>query len=96
MDIKSFAKEFEPQQMRNITELEVVRCDAEIREEVRKDQNNDDYKVIFIVVGGEEYRIPPSVITQLKAILEAKTDLASFKVTKTGQGMGTKYQVIPY
>jgi len=49
---------------------------------------------MFIVVKDEEYRVPPSVVTQLKAVIEAKPDLASFKVSKSGTGMGTKYQVI--
>ena len=94
MDIKSFAKEFEPQQMKNIADLEVVRTDTEIKSETRKDQNNEEYRVMFIVKDDEEYRVPASVVTQLKAVLEAKPDLATFKVTKSGQGMGTKYQVI--
>lgn len=95
MDIKTFAKEFEPQQMKNIADLEVVRADVEIKSETRKDQNNEEYNVMFIIKDGEEYRVPQSVITQLKAVIEAKPDLTSFKVTRTGQGMGTKYQVIP-
>ena len=94
MDIKTFAKSYEPQQMKNIADLEVVRTDIEIKEETRKDQSNEDYNVMFVVVEGIEHRVPSSVITQLKAILEAKPDLATFKVTKTGSGLGTSYQVI--
>jgi len=95
MDIKTFAKEYVPQQMKNIADLEVVKADAEIKKETRKDQNNEDYQVMFIVVNNEEYRVPSSVVTQLKGVVEAKPDLATFKVVRTGQGMGTKYQVIP-
>ncbi len=94
MNIKEFAKEYEPQRMRNITDLEVVRTDIEIKEEDRKDQNNEEYHVMFIVVDKEEYRVPASVLAQLKAIIEAKPDIKTFKVTKTGEGKGTKYQVI--
>ena len=92
--IKDFAKAYEPQQMKNIAELEVVRTDIEIKEETRNDQNNESYHVMFVVVEGDEYRVPPSVVTQLKAVIEAKPKLATFKVTRTGTGMGTKYQVI--
>lgn len=95
MDIKTFAKEYEPQQMKNIADLEVVRSDIDIKAETRKDANNDEYRVMFIVIDGVEYRVPPSVITQLKAVIEEKPDLVSFKVTKTGTGLGTSYQVIP-
>jgi len=94
VSIKDFAKAYEPQQMKNIADLETVDSNIEIKKETRKDQNNEEYKVMFIVVNGEEYRVPPSVVAQLKAVIEAKPDIASFKVTRTGQGMGTKYQVI--
>ncbi len=94
MNLKEFAKKYEPQKMRNITELEIVRADLEIHEEDRKDQNNEEYHVMFVIEDAEEYRIPPSVVAQFKAIIEAKPEVTSFKVTKTGEGKGTKYQVI--
>ena len=94
VSIKDFAKAFEPQQMKNIADLETVDANTEIKRETRKDQNNEEYNVMFIVKDGEEYRVPPSVVSQLKVVIEAKPDLVTFKVTKTGQGMGTKYQVI--
>lgn len=94
VSIKDFAKAYEPQQMKNIAELDIVKADIEIKKETRKDQNNEEYQVMFIIKDGEEYRVPPSVVTQLKAVVEAKPDLETFKVTRTGQGMGTKYQVI--
>ncbi|KKL70192.1 hypothetical protein LCGC14_2107400 [marine sediment metagenome] len=50
---------------------------------------------MFIVKDGDEYRVPASVVTQLKGIIEAKPDLATFKVVKSGTGLGTSYQVIP-
>jgi len=95
MNIKEFAKEYVPQQMKNIADLEVVKTDIEIKREVREDQNKEKYTVMFIVVGDEEYRVPGSVVGQLKTLIEAKPDLTSFKVVRTGQGMNTKYQVIP-
>lgn len=93
--LKDFAKDFEPQQMKNIAELEIVKIDVEIKSETRKDTNNEEYSVMFIIKDKEEYRVPASVVTQLKNILEEKPDLVSFKVVRTGKGMGTKYQVIP-
>jgi len=94
VSIKDFAKAYEPQQMKNIADLETVDANIEIKSVTRKDQSNEEYSVMFIVVSGEEYRVPQSVVTQLKTVLEAKPDLATFKVSKSGQGMGTKYQVI--
>jgi len=67
----------------------------EFTTETRKDRENQEYTVNFIVIEEEEYRVPISVIEQLKGIIEAKPDLETFKVVKTGTGMNTKYQVIP-
>ena len=54
MNIKQFAQEYTPQQMKNIADIEVVRTDEEIKTETRKDQNNDEYTVSFIIKDGEE------------------------------------------
>jgi hypothetical protein len=92
--LKDFAKSYEPKQMGNIADLKVVDTSVEIKTETRKDKDNQDYIVSFIVVNGQEFRVPMSIIEQLKAIIESKPDLKTFKVNKTGTGMGTKYQVI--
>ncbi len=95
MNIKEFAKSYEPQKMKLISDLESVNANVEFTTETRKDREDQDYIVNFIVIEGIEYRVPISVIEQLKGIIEAKPDLETFKVSKTGTGMGTKYQVIP-
>jgi nitric oxide reductase large subunit len=93
--LKDFAKVFEPQQMKNIADLESVSVDVEIKTETRKNkETNEEYIVSFILVNKDEYRVVSSVIEQLKGILEANPNLKTFKVKKTGSGMGTKYQVI--
>lgn len=40
-------------------------------------------------------RVPYSVIEQLKTMLEEIHDMEAFKVTKKGEGKGTKYFVVP-
>ena len=93
--LKQFAQAYEPQQMKNIANLETVDANVEIKQETRKNKDNEEYDVSFIVVEKVEYRVPASVIEQLKAILAIQPDLNNFKVGKTGEGMATKYQVIP-
>lgn len=95
MKIKDFAKEFEQQKMKNIVELEVIRTDQEIFKESRTDMEGKKYEVIFIIKDDDEYRFPPSAVAQLKVLMEEKPELVTFKVTKTGEGKLTKYQVIP-
>jgi len=52
------------------------------------------YKYMFVVVEDEEYRVPKSVMKDLKEILEANPNLKKFRVKKSGSGMATKYTVI--
>ena len=91
--LTDFAKAYEPKQMKNIADLKVVSVDENIETETR-DGKEGPYTVSFITINGEEYRVVMSVIEQLKAILESKPGLKTFKVNKTGTGMATKYQVI--
>ena len=97
MDLREFAMKYEPEQAKTIADLEVVRADVEIKEDMRDDPKEDGkkYKFMFIVVDGIEYRVPSSVIMQLKGILAVNPHMTSFKVNKTGTGLATKYQVIP-
>lgn len=80
---------------KNIADLEVVQTNLELQDRVGKDSNGEEFKYKVIIVNGEEYRVPGSVLGNLKAILENKADLKTFKVTKQGTGMNTKYTVIP-
>lgn len=48
----------------------------------------------MIVVDGEDYRMPTSVLKNLKAILVEKPELKEFKVSKSGEGLKTAYTVI--
>ena len=93
--IKDFAKAYEPQKMKLISDLDSVKASMEFTTEIRKDREDKEYTVNFIVVEEVEYRVPISVVEQLKGIIDAKPDLETFKVIKTGTGMNTKYQVIP-
>lgn len=94
--IKEIALVHEPKRMKNIADLDSVSTDANfILDEKRKDSDGVEYIVSYIVIDGEEYRVPASVLEQLKGILQTKPELKTFKVHKTGEGKSTKYQVIP-
>ena len=88
------AKAYEPQRMKNIADLEVVSVKHEFKKETRQDKDKDDYTVSFIVIDGEEYRVPNSVLEQLKTLMEEKPEMTAFKVSKKGEGLNTSYQVI--
>jgi|TARA_R110002051_G_scaffold96271_1_gene166285 dynactin complex subunit len=93
--LKENAKEYEPQQTKNIAELEVVPVDSEVLEREFKDKDGNGFKISVIVVDGEDYRVPVSVLKSLKAILEEKPEVKAIKVLKSGEGLKTEYTVIP-
>ena len=98
--IGEHARAYEPKQMKNIADLEGVSVDQVIKEDTRKDMNDEDYDVTFMMVPDKEgkvveHRIPNSVLAQLKTMLKEKPDMKTFKVVKEGEGLNTKYTVIP-
>lgn len=88
--LKEEAQKYESKQVKNIAELEIVTIDLDVKE-----ANDAEFPYKFIEVDGEKYRVPESVLGSLKAILEDNPNLAKFRVKKSGEGMKTKYTVIP-
>ena len=86
--------------MLNITDLEVVSVSQLIQEETRKNADDEEYDVVFIMSPDKEgkmkeHRVPNSVLSQLKTMLKEKPDMETFKVVKEGEGFKTKYTVVP-
>lgn len=95
MDLKEAANKFEPKTTKNIADLEVVRVDYPVQDREGLDQDGKVFKYKVILVGEEEFRVPNSVLADIKSILTAKPTLKTVKVIKKGTGMNTKYSVIP-
>lgn len=93
--MKDEAKAYEPPQTKNIADLEAVPIDSEIIEREFTDKDGNPFTVSVIVVSGEDYRVPVSVLKSLKAILEEKPEVKMIKVKKSGEGLKTEYTVIP-
>ncbi|MEM4271144.1 MAG: hypothetical protein QXO70_03570 [Candidatus Pacearchaeota archaeon] len=100
LKIGEFAKSYESKTARNISELPEISVDSEILDDqfetidnVTKQPKIIKQKIIF--VNGINYRVPTSVLQQLKIILEDNPNIKKFKVKKTGTMMETRYQVIP-
>ena len=90
------AKVYEPKSMRNIADLETVRTDVEfVENEERMSGEGEKYFVNYISIDKIEYRVPNTVLEQLKEILKAKPETKTFKVSKIGVGLNTKYSVFP-
>lgn len=94
--IKEEAQASEPQaKTKNITELPQVSTDLLLGEESFKNKEGEEVTIRIIELNGEKYRVPQSVLNSLNVILEDNPDLKTFKVKKTGEGMDTRYTVIP-
>ena len=98
--LSDFAKTYEPARTRNIADLKEVPTnldlkDDEFQAEDRETGATKTVKQKVVVINGEKYRVPISVIADLKAILEKNPTLQKFSVSKKGTGLQTKYTVIP-
>lgn len=100
--LDQYAKDFVPAtKTKNIADLKEVSTDIdliddefEFTDKITKQVKTVKQKVI--VVNGEQYRVPSSVIGQIKVILEDNPNCKKFKVKKVGTTMDdTRYQVIP-
>ena len=93
--LKDAANTYTPKTVKNISDLKTVSVDLNILNIIEKDKDGVDYSYNYIEVNNEKYRVPATVLSNLKAILQVNPSLKNFVVTKTGEGKNTKYQVIP-
>ena len=94
-NLRDTAKAYEPQKTKNIADLEAVSLDVVIEERKAKDKEGKEFSFHVALVVGEEYRVPSSVLNDIKSIIQAKPTLKTVKVIKKGSGMTTTYTVIP-
>lgn len=94
------AKAYEPKVVLNIADLDIVDLSfpMETREGTKIITKGDKdieetYTYEVMVVNGQEYRVPNKVLEEIKKIVELRPDVTNIKVTKTGEGYKTKYEV---
>jgi len=98
--IGELAKEYKTSNTKNISELSEVSTSLEVSDDQFEttDKVTKQPKLVkqkIITINGEAYRVPMSVLQQLKIVLEDNPTLKKFKVKKSGTMMETRYQVIP-
>lgn len=93
--LSEYAKNYEPAKTKNIADLDIVDVNSSVEVRVGKDQEGKDYTYHVIVIDGVDYRVPDMVLASLKGILAKRPELKQFQVSKSGQGMATRYTVIP-
>lgn len=93
--LKENAEAYEPPTTKNIADLKEVDVGLDLHDREGTNEKDEKFKYKVILVDGDEYRVPGSVLGNLKAILQKKPTLKKFSVSKTGTGMNTRYTVIP-
>ena len=94
--LSEFAKTYTPTTTKNISELKEVDVTLILEDREGTDKSGNTFKYKVIIVDGEEYRVPNSVIGNLKVILEKKPSMKKFSVARQGTTKDdTKYTVIP-
>lgn len=89
------AKAYQPKQTKNISELPVISIDFQMYDAEGTSEDGTAFKYKYVEVNGEKYKVPNIVIGQIKDLLEENANLKHFKVKRTGEGLKTRYMVIP-
>ena len=74
----------------NVTDLAQIPVDVEVFEKTETTKEGKQYLNTYIEITGKKYRIPQSVLTEIGKFTD---EIKNFKVTKTGKGMETRYNV---
>ena len=89
-NLKETAEAYEAPKIKNISELNSVSVELEVQEETEC-----EFPYKFVMVDGERYKVNNSVLADMKEILIQSPEIKNFKITKKGEGLKTKYTVIP-
>ena len=93
--LRESAKAYQPSKTKNVADLEAVSLDSQFEERTGTGTDGKPFAFSVVVIVGQDYRVPDSVLKDIKAIMEAKPSLKTIKVIKKGTGMQTQYTVIP-
>jgi len=94
-NIKESAEQYEPKKTKNIADLDKINVLMDIKCKTVNEGTDNEFSYEYIIVDEVEYRVPLTVLKQLKEILKKKPDMTEFSVSKSGEGLDTSYTVIP-
>jgi hypothetical protein len=91
--IKEEAERYEPKQTLNIADLDRVDLSFPLEPRTGTDKEGKEFDYKVMVANGQEYRVPNTVLEEIKKMLDLKPDLKAVKVEKSGSGLSTRYTV---
>lgn len=89
------AKTYEPPKALTVADLDILPLAINVQVGSKTDKNDKPYNYKFVELNGIEYRVPNPVIEQIQTILETNAEVKKVSVTKSGEGLATKYKVRP-
>jgi hypothetical protein len=92
--LKEQAQAYEPPHTKNIADLDKVSVDIVLQDGEAETKEGKKFTYKFFEYEGEEYRVPITVLKQMKAMLEKKPNLKYITVGKSGEGRDTTYTVM--
>ena len=91
--LKDTAKEYTPKLTLNIADLDKVDLSFPIEDRTGTDKDGKLFEYKVMIANGQEYRVPNTVLEEIKKILKLKPETKFVKVTKKGSGLATSYSV---
>ena len=91
--LKDEAKAYEPKRTLNVADLDKVDLTFPMEDRSGVDKKDKPFTYKVIVVNEQEYRVPNTVLEEIKKILKLRPDAKFVKVTKTGTDLATRYSV---
>ena len=91
--LKENAQEYTPKRTLNVTDLDKVDLSTPLEDRKGTNAEGKDYDYQVMVIEGKEYRVPATVLEEIKKILKIKPDAKFIKATSTGSGLNTEYSV---
>jgi|TARA_R100001530_G_scaffold64841_1_gene46489 hypothetical protein len=91
--LKEASMAYETPQTLNIADLDKVPVSVQLHENTATNADGEDFTYKYAEFNGKQYRVPNSVLDELKTIINLKPDVEFVKVNKTGSGLGTRYKV---
>ena len=89
------AQAYEPPQTMNISALDKIPVDLELIDGEGKDKDGNVFKYKYVEIDNKQYRVPGSVLGGIKAVLKKMPHVKYVTVDKEGEGMSTRYHVMP-
>jgi len=92
--LKDTAKEHIPKQTLNIADLDRVNLTLPIEDRTGTDSEGKEFSYKVMIENDLEYRVPNTVLEEIKKILALKPEVSFVHVSKTGSGLNTRYSVM--